>query len=168
MSRPSRRTGSPVTLSLWLRLLKAHNLILREVRRTMTAHGTTLPRFDVLAQLERATEGLTPRDLARRLLVTAGNLTVIVKQLEKEGLVVRRAVERDRRSYLLVLTPTGRRRISRLIPRHEEDLQRVLGAVPRKTQERLRELLGETLESLNAPDEEPARAPGEDHAQPTA
>ena len=55
-------------LSTWLRLLKTHNLILREIRSSMTARGTTLPRFDVLAQLHRAPGGLTPRMLARRLL----------------------------------------------------------------------------------------------------
>lgn len=165
MSGRAPAPGTSPDLSLWLRLLKAHNLILREIRRSMSEQGTTLPRFDVLAQLHRAPGGLTPRQLSRRLLVTAGNLTVIVRQLEKEGLVRRRRVESDRRSYLLVLTPAGRRRIARLIPRHHEDLERVLGPVPRRTRERLRAILGEALERLDGAPAGPGGPTGDDHAR---
>ena len=154
-----------VALSTWLRLLRAHGIIIREVRRSMAGQGTTLPRFDVLAQLHRTPDGLPPRELARRLLVSAGNLTVIVRQLEKEGLVRRVGVEGDRRSYLLVLTPAGRRRVARLVPRHRRDLQRLLSPVPARVLEELRELLGETIESLGDRGRGGRRPPRGDHRE---
>jgi DNA-binding MarR family transcriptional regulator len=142
------RQAPPLAISVWLRLLRTHGIILREIRRSMAEQGTTLPRFDVLAQLQRAPGGLTPRELAGRLLVTAGNLTVIIRQLEKEGLVRRSAVREDRRSYRLALTAEGRRRVARLIPRHRRDLERILSSVPAGTLAQLKLLLGETLDRL--------------------
>lgn len=164
------RGRATTSLSVWLRLLRARNLILREIRRSMSDQGTTLPRFEVLARLERSPGGLTPRELATQLLVTAGNLTVIVRQLEKEGLVAREAVKEDRRSYRLALTAAGRRRIARLIPRHRRDVERILSPVPGETLEQLRAALGETLENLGSPEGRATSGgpTGDDRAQPTA
>ena len=60
-------------VSLWVRLLESHNLMLSEVRRRL-ADDCTMPRFDLLANLERE-DGQTLAALSRRMLVTAGNLT---------------------------------------------------------------------------------------------
>jgi DNA-binding MarR family transcriptional regulator len=127
-------------MSLWLRLLKTHNLILREVRQGLPP-GITLPQFDVLAQLARSPEGMTFRELSRHLLVSAGNITGIVDRLEKEGLVRREVVAHDRRSFMIRMTPAGNRRIAALVPRHKRDLERILSPIPSRTQEDLRRLL---------------------------
>lgn len=156
--------GRSASLSLWLRLLKTHNLILRDLRRAMTAQGITMPRFEVLAQLAREPSGLTSRELARRLLVSAGNLTGIVARLESEGLVRREVIARDRRSHRIVLTPEGRRRASRLISRHRRDIERVLRPVAPATQERLRSLLGGILSVLEPPGSLGERTQGDHHA----
>ena len=75
-------------LRIWLRLLTCTQLIERRVRSGLReAFGTTLPRFDLMAQLERHREGLKMNELSRLLMVTGGNVTAIVDQLEKEGLV---------------------------------------------------------------------------------
>ena len=74
---------------------------------------TTLPRFDLLAQLERTPDGLTMRELSQRLMVTGGNVTGITDQLEAEGLVVREAHPSDRRSFTVKLTASGRRQFDR-------------------------------------------------------
>ena len=66
--------------------------------------GTTLPRFDLMAQLERHREGLRMNELSRMLMVTGGNITAIVDQLEKEGQVERLAEPDDRRAWLIRLT----------------------------------------------------------------
>src|SRR3979409_2763993 len=74
-------------LRIWLRLLTCPQLIERRVRsRLREQFSTTLPRFDLLAQLERHREGLKMNELSRLLMVTGGNVTAIVDQLEKEGL----------------------------------------------------------------------------------
>jgi DNA-binding MarR family transcriptional regulator len=144
---PSASRASDPALSLWLRLLKLHNLVQERVRRGL-AGWCTLPQFDVLAQLARVPEGLTFRELSRRLLVSAGNLTGIVDRLESEGLVHREVVAHDRRSYRVRLTSAGRRRIGALIPRHRRDLASIFSKVPLPRQRALRRLLGEAARAV--------------------
>jgi len=143
--------------------MKTHNLILGRVRQGLG--GTlTLPQFDVMAQLARAPEGLTFSELSRRLLVSAGNLTVIVSRLETGGLVLREVVERDRRSFLLTLTAAGRRRMATLAPRHRRDLEKIFSPVPASTQDALRTLLARAAGQLERNNgivaSKPGRRPG--------
>ena len=72
-------------MKLWLRLLGLHqHTIEGEIRaRLRSEFDTTLPRFDLMAQLERHPEGLKMGELSRRLMVTGGNVTGITDQLEK-------------------------------------------------------------------------------------
>ena len=128
-------------LSLWVRLMKVHGLILREARKSIRA-TLTLAQFDVLAQLWREPAGLTSGELSRRLLVTAGNVTGIVERLGKAGLVLRTTHETDRRASRIRLTATGRRLMGKLLPRHADDIDRLLRCVPRSDLETLRALLG--------------------------
>jgi DNA-binding MarR family transcriptional regulator len=138
-----------LALSVWVRLLKAHGLLLREVRRRVP-ETLTLPQFDVLAQLYRRPEGRTPRELTRELLVTAGNLTGVIERLRRLGLVQRRAVPGDRRAVSIRLTGRGRRAMRRAIPRHRRDVRRLLAHVEAADLARLRDLLGTLSHGLDA------------------
>jgi DNA-binding MarR family transcriptional regulator len=137
----------PLALSAWVRLLKAHALMLRALRRSVP-EGLTLPQFDVLAQLERRKDGMTPGDLTRALLVTAGNVTGIVDRLQRLGLVERRAVPEDRRTVRVCLSPRGRAVVRRAIPRHRRDIETLLGRLRTDDLARLRDLLGTLNRSL--------------------
>jgi DNA-binding MarR family transcriptional regulator len=107
-------------LRLWLRMLSCTNRIESVVRKRLAAEfGTTLPRFDLMAQLERHPDGLTMRELSQRLMVTGGNVTGITDQLENEGLVVRAPHPSDRRAFFVRLTPAGRRLFRRMAGTHE-------------------------------------------------
>src|SRR4029077_15167693 len=104
-----------VTLGLWGRLLACSHLIENHVRKALAARfKTTLPRFDLMAQLERAPAGLQMGELSRRMLVTGGNITGIVDQLERAGLIVRTEDPGDRRVYLVKLTKEGRRQFAQM------------------------------------------------------
>jgi len=107
-------------LRLWLRLYACTNLIETRVRRRLqTRFGTTLPRFDLMAQLERVPDGLRMRELSGRLMVTGGNVTGLVDSLEAEGLVVREADGEDRRALRVKLTRDGRRVFRGMAAEHE-------------------------------------------------
>src|SRR2546430_15047880 len=107
------RAGAHRALRIWLRLLTCTNLVERQVRsRLRERFSTTLPRFDLMAQLERHPEGLKMNDLSRRLMVTGGNVTAIVDQLEKDGLVGRLEEPADRRAFRVRLTKTGERSLA--------------------------------------------------------
>ena len=78
-------------LRLWLRLLTCTTLIENEVRRRLRDQfGITLPRFDLLAQLDRAPNGMTLGELSQRMMVSNGNITGLVDRLCEQGLILRR------------------------------------------------------------------------------
>lgn len=115
-------------LKLWLRLLTCTTRIEDQIRQRLRQDfGTTLPRFDLLAQLERHPEGMTMRELSRRLMVTGGNVTGIVDQLEAEQFVVRETQASDRRSFKVRLTPAGRRQFRKWAATHEQWVVELLG-----------------------------------------
>jgi DNA-binding MarR family transcriptional regulator len=108
-------------LKLWLRLLACATRVEGVIRnRLRSEFATTLPRFDLLAQLEREPQGLTMGELSQRLMVTGGNVTGITDQLEGEGLVKRSPHPGDRRAYVVQLTPAGRRQFRRMASVHEQ------------------------------------------------
>lgn len=130
-------------LRLWLRLLKLSRMIEGELRERLRAdHGTTLPRFDVLAALYRADGGLKMSELSGALRVSNGNVTGIVDRLVEEGMVVRSAVEGDRRVSRISLTRKGRQGFAKLAEEHEGWIDGMLSGVPadeaRMLAERLR------------------------------
>ena len=108
-------------LKLWLRLLACTTRVETQIRnRLRQDFATTLPRFDLLAQLERSPDGLSMGELSQRLMVTGGNITGITDQLEAEGLVVREAQASDRRSFSVKLTATGKRQFKKMAVTHEQ------------------------------------------------
>jgi DNA-binding MarR family transcriptional regulator len=116
--------GPHASLRIWLRLLACSSLVEGEVRRRLREEfECTLPRFDVLAQLDSASresvEGLTMSELSRRLMVTNGNLTALVERLVQEGLVSSAASPTDRRTQIVRLSVEGRRALNTMAPKHE-------------------------------------------------
>jgi len=84
-------------LRLWLKLLKASNLVEEEIRRRLRAqHASTLPRFDVMSALSRAPNGLKMSEISKLLRVSNGNITGIVDKLAEEGFALRVSVPGDR------------------------------------------------------------------------
>jgi DNA-binding MarR family transcriptional regulator len=135
-------------VSLWVRLLESHNVLLAEIRRRLSEH-CTLPRFDLLANLERQ-DGQTLASLSRRMLVTAGNLTGLVDRAERDGVVERRADPRDRRLSRVYLTPSGRSLITNLLPLHERHVAELLRELAPNERRDLRRLLGRLRDSARA------------------
>jgi len=129
-------------LRLWLRLLTCSQLIEREVRRRLRERfATTLPRFDLLSQLERNPRGLKMSELSRLLMVTGGNVTGIVDQLVKEGLVERADDAADRRAWRVRLTRAGGKAFGDMAREHEAWVVDLLGGLTRKESEALMQLL---------------------------
>jgi DNA-binding MarR family transcriptional regulator len=97
-------------LRLWLRLLTCTTLIEGEVRsRLRERFDVTLPRFDLMAQLDKAPDGMTLSDVSKRMMVSNGNVTGLVERLTAQGLIDRRPSPKDRRVQIVRLTAEGRR-----------------------------------------------------------
>ncbi len=134
-------------LRIWLRLLTCTQMIERVVRsRLRERFATTLPRFDLMAQLERHPEGLKMNELSRLLMVTGGNVTAIVDQLEKEGLVERMDEPADRRAFRIRLTRTGEKSFSEMAAAHEGWVVDMLSGLSRRDQDELLKLLAKAKE----------------------
>jgi DNA-binding MarR family transcriptional regulator len=142
------RAGDHRALRIWLRLLTCTQLIERQVRsRLRSQFDTTLPRFDLMAQLERQREGLKMNELSRLLMVTGGNVTAIVDQLEKEGLVERLDEPADRRAFRIRLTKSGERAFAEMARAHEEWVVDLLAGLSRRDQDELLRLLARVKEN---------------------
>jgi DNA-binding MarR family transcriptional regulator len=137
-----------IGVSLWVRLLESHNLMLSEVRRRLS-DDCTMPRFDLLANLDRE-DGQTLAALSRRMLVTAGNLTGLVDRAERDGVVERRPDPGDRRLSRVYLTPKGRDLVHALIPAHAAHVSELLATLDAGDRRELRRLLGKLREALVA------------------
>ena len=136
------RSDDHRALRIWLRLLTCTQLIERQVRsRLREKFATTLPRFDLMAQLERHPEGLKMNELSRLLMVTGGNVTAIVDQLEGEGLVERVDEPADRRAFRIHLTRAGERTFADMARAHEEWIVELLAGMTKREHDELLKLL---------------------------
>jgi DNA-binding MarR family transcriptional regulator len=137
-------------LRLWLRLLSCSHAVQREIRRRFeTDFEVTLPRFDVMAALNRHPEGLTMGSLSRWLRVSNGNVTGVVARLEADGLVLRQPRADDQRVMDVQLTPEGRAVFARLAAAHEGWIDELLGSVDPDSTHRLIDLLGSVRNAVD-------------------
>lgn len=114
-------SGDHAALKLWLRLLACTTQIEAEIRRRLRVRfDTSLARFDYLAQLYRAPEGLRMKDLSSYLMVTGANVTAITDELERDGFVTRSNSPTDRRSWILKMTDLGRQQFELMAREHEK------------------------------------------------
>jgi DNA-binding MarR family transcriptional regulator len=147
----SGTTGRAV-LRTWLRLLTCANLIEGRIQTLLRERfETTLPRFDLLAQLDAAAsesvQGLTMSDLSRRLMVTNGNVTGLVERLAREKLVTRTISPRDRRTQMVRITPTGKRALDTMTPDHLGWVQAMFAGLSAEERTQLYTLLGKLKSS---------------------
>jgi len=130
-------------LRLWLRLLTCTAMIEAKVRAQLRRDfATTLPRFDLLAQLERCPDGLKMGELSQRMMVTGGNVTGITDQLVKEGWVERMPLPNDRRALKVRLTKAGRKAFAAMAEAHESWIIDMLLGLSEAEQRAMYRLLG--------------------------
>jgi DNA-binding MarR family transcriptional regulator len=149
-------------LRLWLRLLSCTTRVENHVSsRLRREFATTLPRFDLMAQLERE-PGLRMVDVSKRLMVSGGNVTAITDQLEREGLVLRQLFQGDRRATSVTLTETGLKRFCEMAADHERWIIELFGGLSRGEKQMMMAILRKlkaNLIALAVPAEPPSRSP---------
>ena len=138
------------SLKLWLRMLSCTTKIEAEIRsRLRTEFGITLPRFDLMAQLERYPDGLRMGELSKLMMVTGGNVTGITDQLEQEGLVARVPDPKDGRAFSVKLTPAGRDAFEQMAAVHEAWIAEMLQDMSSDDKTQLIDLLSQMKNHLN-------------------
>ena len=137
-------------IRLWLRLLTCTTLIEGEVRsRLRERFDVTLPRFDLMAQLDKVPDGMTLSDVSKRMMVSNGNVTGLVERLVESGHVDRRTSEQDRRVQVIRLTKAGRAEFRKMAAEHELWIADIFADLTPKDVRELMRLLGQD-ENLGA------------------
>ena len=129
-------------LRLWLRLFTCTTLIEGEIRRRLRdTFEVTLPRFDLMAQLDKTPAGMTLGELSRRMMVSNGNVTGLAERLVAQGLLERRPSPTDRRAQFVNLTAEGRRAFRAMARTHESWIAEMFAGLSREDIEILMQLL---------------------------
>jgi len=137
-------------LRLWLRLLTCTTLIENEVRRRLRDRfEITLPRFDLLAQLDRASSGMTLGELSQRMMVSNGNITGLVDRLCEQGLISRRPSPSDRRVQIVSLTAEGQKFFRAMARANAEWVGEIFADLSARDIEALMPLLAKTKASAS-------------------
>jgi len=133
--------GDKSSVRVWLRLLSCTMAIEKEVQRRFAERGMTLPRFDVLAALDRHGE-MNMGALSQALLVSNGNVTQLVQKLVRDGLVEMHKLPSDRRTSIVRLTPDGKAVFDRLARAHQDWIDQMVGGLDYTQRERIYVALG--------------------------
>jgi MarR family 2-MHQ and catechol resistance regulon transcriptional repressor len=135
-ARVSRDGVQERALSAYIKLARAANASMTYARVGLEDEGLTLSQFAVLEALYHVGP-LNLGDLARRILTSGGNLTLVVDNLGKRGLVKRRTQGKDKRYILASITPAGRRLIARIFPGHARRITEVMSRLTPSQQQTL-------------------------------
>ncbi len=136
------------SVRLWLRLLSCTLTIEKDVQRRLAELGATLPRFDVLAALDRHPQGMNMGALSRALLVSNGNVTQLVRTLAGDGLVRIAPSPADRRASIVRLTAKGRGEFAGLAAAHHDWIDGLVADMDGEARETLYQSLGHLKRSI--------------------
>jgi len=109
------------SLDVYIKLMRASTSVLNQVVPRLQKAGLTFSQFGVLEALFHLGP-LCQKELGDKLLQSGGNITMVVNNLERQGLVVRLRDEVDKRYMVVHLTWRGTQRIQELFPLHLQDL----------------------------------------------
>jgi MarR family 2-MHQ and catechol resistance regulon transcriptional repressor len=112
----------------YVRLIRTAEALHAEVSRGLAAEGLTASQFSTLKVL-RLQGALAQRDIAKYLLKSGGNVTMVVDNLEREGLVVRVRDTEDRRIVFVKLTVIGETLFDRVYPGHLVRIRKAIGTI---------------------------------------
>lgn len=131
--------GSPRAqraLDTYVKLARATNTAMSYAREGLDKANLTPSQFAVLEALYHVGP-LNLGELARRILTSSGNLTLVVDNLERRGLARRTQPGKDKRFVLATITPAGRKLISRIFPQHARRIVEIMARLGGREQELL-------------------------------
>src|SRR5208337_1970661 len=145
-----------LALVTYVKLMRAANAARNFASRSLTGTGVTLTQFAVLEALYHLGP-MSLSDIAQKVLTTGGNLTMVVGNLEKQGLARRQPCPEDRRMLIVVLTAKGKVLIRKVFPQHAAAIAEFLDVLSHEEQARLGELCRKLGKQQRPPSAQPGR-----------
>lgn len=134
-----KRSKQRLALAAYVRLIRAANTARSHSSRHLGDSGLTLTQFAVLEALYHLGP-MSLSDIAQKILTTGGNLTMVVGNLEKQGLAQRQKSPDDRRVQIVALTARGKILMRRLFPQHAAAIVEFMGLLSSEEQQYLGDL----------------------------
>ncbi|MGH7461685.1 MAG: MarR family winged helix-turn-helix transcriptional regulator [Longimicrobiales bacterium] len=136
MATNNRRSVERRALNTFTKLMRAVDSLRSRLEPILTSHGLTAAQFGVLEALLHKGP-LNQHEVGHKLLVSKGNVTMVARNLERDGLITRTIDAQDRRRTILALTPRGRRVIEKAFPKQAAGIARELAVLSAEEQETL-------------------------------
>ncbi len=123
-------------LNAYVKLMRAAESVSAKIHGHLTEAKLTVSQFGVLEALLHLGP-LSQAEIAKRILKSTGNITMVIDNLERRDLVKRERNREDRRFYSVMLTSAGKKLISSLFPRHAAGIVKRMNALTGNEQETL-------------------------------
>jgi len=146
--RNPRPHDSAKALNTYVKLMRAAESLTARVHRHLAPVGLTVSQFGVLEALYHL-GALSQKDLGRKILRSSGNITLVVDNLEKRGLVKRERDRTDRRFFIIHLTDKGKKLIRRIFPPHAALIAEELSVLSDAEQQKLGDLCKKVGRGVN-------------------
>jgi MarR family 2-MHQ and catechol resistance regulon transcriptional repressor len=138
-----------LALSMWVKLTRAHDTFSHLTAADIRSFGLTPAQFGVIECLGHL-DTMLIGDLTKKHLVSGGNMTVVVDNLEKDGLVERSVNVEDHRAFYVKLTPKGKRLFDKIFSKHAQFIVKLASVLSESEQAELGLLLKKLGTSLQA------------------
>lgn len=126
-----RKTNSPgPRYAALIQLLRTAEELWNASRVFFARWDLSPSQFNLLNVLTDFPDGCTQSDLSRQLIMHRSNVTGLVDRLEQRRLVARKDNTEDRRAWLVVLTPAGRKLLAEVLPHYYAAAEQVWGKLP--------------------------------------
>ncbi|KXT78541.1 MarR family winged helix-turn-helix transcriptional regulator [Streptococcus sp. DD13] len=121
-------------------LRRAQNKIEKEELEVIRKSPLTLTQFGVLEALYNLGD-LRIQTLIEKLLSTSGNMTLVIKNMVRDGYVTKVCDPTDGRASLIQLTPKGKKTIEAILEEHYHNIGRIFSVLSKKEQDQLVQIM---------------------------
>ncbi len=140
MGNSTSTSEQTVSLDTFIKLMRATESVSSDIHRHLSAAGLSISQFGILEALYHR-GNMSQKELAAKILKSAGNITMVINNLEKRGLALRERCTEDKRACIISLTPRGKALIAEIFPAHAAEIRKRMAVLTTKEQKNLGDLL---------------------------
>ena len=149
MNSTTETVEEKVALDTFIKLVRAAESVSGAVHKELQSAGLTVSQFGILEALHHLGPMLQ-KELAEKILKSPGNITMVIDNLAKRGLIVRQKSSADRRASVIRATDKGIRLIASIFPAHADRIKKTMSALTQEEQENLGRLLKKLGRSISS------------------